>query len=276
MNKNWVLSGFGDEISADLATQLEVMGENGISHIEIRMVDGKNILDLTDDELDQVKETLEKYNFKVSAIGSPIGKIKMTDSFDEHLERFKRALYTAKQLNTKYIRIFSFFMKQEETAEYREEVIRRLSLFTELAEQEEIILLHENEKEIYGDTAERCLDLLQSVNSPSLRATFDTANFVQVKDEPFPKGYHLLKDYIEYIHIKDARLEDGKVMPAGQGDGNFSGLLEQLDLDNFQGFFSFEPHLTSKSEPGGGVEKFALSVKAFKDLATNIKTVTLK
>jgi sugar phosphate isomerase/epimerase len=273
---NWTLSGFGDEIAKDLSSQLEVMSKNGISHLEIRSVDGKNILDLSNGELEEVKNTLKKYSFKVSAIGSPIGKVRLTDSFDEHLERFKRALYTAKQLNTKYIRIFSFFMTQEETAVHRDEVIRRLRLFAELAEHEDIILLHENEKGIYGDTPERCLDILQSVNSPSLRATFDTANFVQIKDEPFPKGYHLLKDYIEYIHIKDARLEDGKVMPAGQGDGNFNSLLEQLNTDNFEGFFSFEPHLTSEKDPKGGGEKFALAVKAFKDLVSNIKSVTLK
>jgi sugar phosphate isomerase/epimerase len=276
MNLKWTLSGFGDEISSDLRKQLEVMKENGISHLEIRSVNKKNILDLNDDELNEVKAILKENNVKISAIGSPIGKIKITDEFTEHLERFKRAIYVAEELGTKYIRMFSFFMDASDTEKYRDEVLRRWRAFVDIAEKTDIILLHENEKDIYGDTPERCLDLLQTIDSPSLRATFDPANFIQVQSEPFPKGYFLLKEYIEYIHIKDARYSDKKVQPAGQGDGNFPEFLAQLQQDGYQGFLSFEPHLTSDSEPGGGEEKFALAVRSLKHIVNSLETIEIE
>lgn len=275
MKLKWVLSGFGDEISPDLRKQLAVMKENGLFHLEIRSVNGKNILDLTDEELEEVKGILLENEFKISAIGSPIGKIGITDDFAPHVKRFERALHVAKELNAKYIRIFSFFMKPEETEKYRDEVINRLSTLAKLAEPTGIMLLHENEKEIYGDTADRCLDILQTINSPALRATFDPANFIQVKEEPFPKAYALLKNWIEYVHIKDARYEDRKVMPAGKGDGCFAEFLGQLETDGYEGFLSFEPHLTSDSEPGGGEEKFALAVNSLKGLVQNLEGVNI-
>lgn len=275
MSLSWTLSGFGDEIAPELKKQLEVMKENGIAHLEIRSVDHKNILDLTDDEINEVKQILNEYHFKISAIGSPIGKIHITDDFEPHLERFKRAIYVAEQLGSKYIRMFSFFMDPSEADQYRDEVLRRWRAFVEVAEKTDIILLHENEKDIYGDTAERCHDLLQTINSPSLRATFDPANFIQVQSEPFPKAYNLLKEYIEYVHIKDANYHDRKVQPAGKGDGQFPEFLAQLQQDGYQGFLSFEPHLTSDSEPGGGEEKFALAVSSLKDIVNGMADIEL-
>ncbi len=276
MKKNWVLSGFGDEISPSLEMQLEVMRNNGIYHLEIRTVNEKNILDLTNEELVNVKETIKEYGFSVSSIGSPIGKVHISEDFGEHLESFKRALYVANQLDAKYIRIFSFIMKPSETKKYREEVIDRLTMFAKLAEQSNMILLHENEKDIYGDTAERCLDIMESVDSPALRSTFDPANFVQVQEEPFPKAYQLLKDWVEYVHIKDATYSDRKVQPAGKGDANFKSFLTQLEKNGFEGFFSFEPHLTSDSGPGGGEGKFKLAVDSFKELVKNLEGVTIE
>jgi sugar phosphate isomerase/epimerase len=140
---------------------------------------------------------------------------------------------------------------------------------TELAEKNQIILLHENEKDIYGDVKERCLEILEYVNSKNLRATFDPANFIQVGEIPYPDAYETLKNFIEYLHIKDAKKETGEVKVAGEGDGNLRKLLSTLKKRNFQGFLSIEPHLDN-SQPGGGPENFKKAYKALKNILENI------
>src|SRR5690606_19728923 len=122
----WRLSAFADEISDDLEVQLDTLDAVGISHIELRGVWGKNVLKLTDEEVDRVKRRLDERGFRVSSIGSPIGKIQITDPFEPHLEEFRRALWCAERLEAPYIRVFSFFVPEGEAAERRGEVMRRM------------------------------------------------------------------------------------------------------------------------------------------------------
>lgn len=243
MYENFTLTGFSDEISEKITEQFEHLNKLGIEYFEPRGIDGKNISELTCDDVKALKENMQKYGIKVSSIGSPIGKIGIKDDFDAHLELLKKMIGIAKELGTKYIRVFSFFIPKDENPEdYREEVIARMKAMTKLAEENNIILLHENEKEIYGDIAPRCLDILKSVNSPNLRAVFDPANFVQCGQKVYPDTLHMLKDYVVYVHIKDA-LENGDVVPAGFGIGNVKEVLSELKQDGYKGFLSLEPHL---------------------------------
>lgn len=237
-------SGFADEISPDTTLQFEHLNKLNIEYFEPRGIDGKNISDLTLDEVYALKQKMDKYGIKVSSIGSPIGKIFITDDFEPHIKKLDHTIKIAKILGTKYIRMFSFFIpKGEDAGNYRDEVIKRLKAMTSLAEKENIILLHENEKEIYGDIASRCVDVIESVNSPNLKAVFDPANFVQCGEDTI-KAYDMLKDHIEYMHIKDA-LCDGTVVPAGHGNGNVEYILTKLSKIDYEGFLSLEPHLGS-------------------------------
>lgn len=246
------LSGFADEISSELEEQIQVMEEESIRHIEFRGVWGKNVLDLTDEELEKVKQALEDKQMRLSAVGSPIGKIKITDPFEPHLEKFERAIHAAKFFNTPNIRIFSFYLKEgEDPVKYRDEVIRRMKELVRRAEEAGVTLLHENEKHIYGDNAERCLDLLESCSSPNFRAIFDPANFVQCGVKPFAEAYPLLASYVDYIHIKDAKFADNSVTVAGLGDGQIPELLEELKSKGYAGFLSLEPHLKAAGHMAG-------------------------
>jgi sugar phosphate isomerase/epimerase len=243
LNK-FILSAFGDEIHPDLKVQLKVLKAHHISYIDLRMVQGISILNYSLEEVKVIKNQLDAMNIKVSALASPIGKISIGDAFKPELELFKHALKIAKLLEAKYIRIFSYYIPSGQAPEnFREEVLARITALTALAEKHNIILLHENEKEIYGDSPERCLDILTSVNSSHLKAILDPANFIQCGEEAFPKAYKMLKSYIVYFHIKDARLGDGSVLPAGEGDGRIPELLELLAAEGFEGFLSLEPHL---------------------------------
>jgi 3-dehydroshikimate dehydratase len=263
------LTGFADEISPDLEVQLDVLASEGISHIEFRGVWEKNVLKLTDEELARVKERLDVRGFKVSSIGSPIGKIKITDFFEPHMEDFKRAIYVAKYFSAPFIRIFSFLIPEgDDPAVYRAEVLSRMKQLTRLAEQEGVQLLHENEKDIYGDTGERCQEIFQACDSSNLRGAFDPANYIQCGVRPMTEAYPLVAPYIAYYHIKDALIETRKVVPAGEGDGQLQQLVQVLREQNFNGFLSLEPHLSAAGLFQGfsGPELFVVAVKALKKL----------
>jgi len=239
------LSGFADEIDADFRTQLNGLNELGIGYIEVRGVNGGNISTLTAAQITEVKHQLEAHGVQVSSIGSPVGKIQITDEFTPHLDMFKRILDTAHTLRSPFIRVFSFYMPEgEDPSLYRDEVIDRMGAIVETAKGSGITLVHENEKHIYGDTAERCLDLMTTLKADHWGSAFDPANFIQCEEEVFPKAFSLLKPYIRYVHIKDAQA-DGQVVPAGYGVGRVEDVLRTLKADGYEGFLSLEPHLGS-------------------------------
>lgn len=243
MNK-FILSGFSDEIDQDIKVQFAALKKLGMSYFEPRGVNGTNIAKLSDEQLEELKKDMAEFGIKASSIGSPIGKIGICDDFEEHIEQLKRVIHIAKELGTRYIRMFSFFIpKGEDPANYRDEVMRRMKIMAEIAEKEDVILLHENEKDIYGDIAPRCADILKTVNSPNLRAVFDPANFIQCGQKTYPEAYELMAPYIEYMHIKDAIGET--VVPAGVGEGDIEAILKELAAKGYDGFLSLEPHLGS-------------------------------
>lgn len=239
------ISGFSDEIDISIVKQFNVLNKLGIEYFEPRGVDGKNISELTAEDITMLKNNMDKYGIKVSSIGSPIGKVDLSDDFDTHFDLYKRVVAIARELEAKYIRIFSFFHKGEEwTKEERKEVISRLKQMIEYAKENDVILLHENEKDIYGDTFDRCKDIMDELYCDNFKAVFDPANFVQCGQDT-KKAYELLKPYIAYMHIKDALVGDGKVVPSGYGDGNVEYILTDLFDNGYDGYLSLEPHLGS-------------------------------
>ena len=262
----WTLSGFADEIDPDLKTQCSTLNDLGITHVEFRSAWGTNVLDLTDEQIDEVAALLAAHGLSVSSIGSPIGKINIEDDFDAHLVRADRALAVARRLGAPFIRIFSFFLRPDQApAKYRDEVLRRMTALAARAEPTGIVLLHENEKDIYGDVPERVLDIVESVGSPALRLAWDPANFVQVGVTPFTDGYAQLRPHTVYVQIKDALLATGEVVPAGEGDGQVRETVRALAADGFDGFFSMEPHLGTYNEFGAlsGAANFTRATRAF-------------
>ncbi len=237
------LSGFSDEIASDIETQFTVLNTLDIRYFEPRGINGKNISLLSDEEIDALNIQMKKHGIRASSIGSPIGKVKLSDDLDEHFRLFQRVVAIAKALDTRYIRIFSFFGDGEWTSEQREIIVRELQRMIAYAKEHDVILLHENEKDIYGDTAERCLDLMKTLACENFGAVFDPANFVQCGEDT-KNALALLSPYIRYMHIKDAK-ENGTVVPAGYGIGNVEYILNRLMQNGYNGFLSLEPHLGS-------------------------------
>lgn len=244
MEQKFIISGFSDEIDENIEKQFEHLDKLGIKYFEPRGINGKNISELNDEEAAELKAVMDKYGIKASSIGSPIGKIDIEDPIEPHLELLKRVIRTAKILGTKYIRIFSFYIPHGRCSVYKDEVMRRMKLMVEIAEQEDVILLHENEKGIYGDIASRCLEIFEEIKSPALGCVFDPANFIQCNQAVYPEAYEMLAPYITYMHIKDA-LSDGSVVPVGYGLGGVKNILSALKAKGYNGFLSLEPHLGS-------------------------------
>ncbi len=255
-----IISGFAEEIAESLDTQIQVIKKLGIDHIEMRGVDGRPLVEHSLEEVREIKKKLDENGIRLSSVGSPIGKIKITDSFEEHYELYKKTVEISKIMEAPYIRLFSFFIPEgEEPAKYKDEVFKRTKMFVDYAKEQDVVLLHENEKEIYGDVASRCLELMEEFYCDHYKAVFDFANFVQCGQDTL-EAYEMLKPYIAYIHIKDALMETGEVVPSGMGDGNVERILKTLLDGGYEGYLSLEPHLTDFTgfgdlETGEGKEK---------------------
>lgn len=237
----FVLSAFADEAGSTLDEQIAALKRNGINYIEPRNINGKPILTLTDEELVEVKRKLDENGIKVNSLGSPIGKYPICKPFDKHLADFRRAIEVCKLLGTDKMRMFSFFVKQSELKEYRDEVISRLTVMVEIAKEHGIMLCHENESEIYGQNPKEMLDIMKNVKG--LYGIFDPANY-RMNDCDVIDGINATLVNLAYLHIKDAIYESQIIVPAGDGEGKIAQVLDIVNnhTDNIV-YLTLEPHL---------------------------------
>ena len=262
------LSAFPDEISPELDQQIKTCRENGVFYIELRGVAGKNVMDFDDAMTADIRAKLKANGMGISAIGSPIGKVKITDPFEPHFEKFKKAVQLAEFFQAPFIRIFSFYAPTEGglVLSYRSEVMRRLAAMADYVENRDVVLVHENERHIYGEMGKEALDIIQTVNSPKLRNCFDFANYVQAGQYPHA-AWPALKPHTVHIHIKDS-LKDGKVVPAGEGAGDIAPILDDAVKSGYKGFLVLEPHLAHAGQFQGftGPALFKVAVDSLKKI----------
>ena len=271
------LCAFADEADDSLAGQIKALQENGIGFLELRTIEKKNVTKFTNDEVKEYKKQLDDAGIKVWSIGSPIGKVKITDDFNVDLELCKRTVEIANMFDAKSIRMFSFYGTNGE-AQYRDEVMERLSKYVEAARGSGVTLCHENEKGIYGDNAARCLEIHKAI--PELKSVFDPANFVQVGQDTL-EAWAMLEPYVFYGHIKDS-LADGSIVPPGKGIGHIPEYLPKFVAKGCD-VLTLEPHLTvfsalkSLEEEGEeskvGLYKFASKREAFDCAVNSLKDI---
>jgi sugar phosphate isomerase/epimerase len=260
------LSAFADEIGPDPVEQLDVLERHGIRHVEFRAILGTNVLDLSPDQHSEFRSLLRSRGFGLSAIGSPIGKIQVGEPFEPHLERFATALDLAEFYECPRVRIFSYYMpKGDDPARHRDEVLRRMGAKADLANERGTLLVLENEKGIYGDTADRVLDILESVDSPALGHAFDPANYLEV-GESIDRAWDLLKPRTVHFHVKDYDVTTHKNVEAGCGQGQIPRLIADAVADGYDGFCVLEPHLVVAEASYGftGPERFGDAARALK------------
>jgi sugar phosphate isomerase/epimerase len=276
----FTLSAFGDEIAVKLHDQLRVLNELRIPGLELRMVWGKNVLELDDEEARKVAELCASMGVRVNAIGSPIGKSPINGAMEEEFRKLDRILRTGEIVGTRRIRVFSYYPPDTSTNahydQYVEPAVERLTQLAERAAAYGYQLMLENEKEIVGDTVARCTRIMQLLNHSNVCFVWDPANFVQVGEERVTeRGWPLLGQYVGYVHIKDARLSDGSVCAAGEGDGQVPELLTRLREAGYQGVLALEPHLAIAGHSNGfsGPEGMAYAAQALRRVMAQVGCV---
>ena len=271
----FTLSAFADEISPDPLEQIAVLKACRVRFIEFRSIDKTNVLKLSDARLREFKAMLDGEGMKLSAVGSPVGKIAIDTPFEPHLDLLKRAIDVATLFGTPNIRIFSYYPPENwdgDWAPHREEVLRRMRAKADIAAKAGIVLFHENEHRIYGDSPERVADIFVSVKSPALRAAYDAANWVFCGYDPI-EGWNRTKNFTSHFHIKDwkkPRGEEGHghgVIP-GTGDGQVAVSIREAAGRGYRGFAVMEPHLRGGGPTGGitGADLFPYAVQAFRTI----------
>jgi 3-dehydroshikimate dehydratase len=275
----FVLSAFADEISPDPREQIDTLKVCRVRHIEFRSIHKTNCLVLTDEQIREFKKLLDGEGFKLSALGSPIGKVPIDSPFEPHLDKFKRSIELCGVFGTPNIRVFSYYppgndpnFDPKNWPAHRDEVMRRMRAKAEIAAKNKIVLFHENEHRIYGDSPDRVADLLSTVNSPALRAAYDAANYTYGNFDPV-EGWEKTKAYTSHFHIKDwkkgghaAGHEYGVI--AGTGDGHIAHSIRSAVAMGYKGFAVMEPHLRGGGPTGGitGPDLFPYAVEAFRDI----------
>ena len=264
------ITAFADEIAPDLATQLRVMKMHGVVGLDLRSVDGKNVLALSDEEIDAVGAAVAEAGLRVQCVGSPVNKVRLEgDREREEGEKLERAIEVAHRLGIRRIRVFT------PESEDGDAVMAWMEGQLRKAERADVLLLVENDARFWSAYPENAKRLLRELAGPNLMAAFDFAN-AAILGYPVEHWFPWIVPYLDTLHIKDAR--DGKVVPAGQGDAGIPATLQALWKDHWSGPLTLEPHLAAAGAMGGfsGEELFAEAVNALYTVLADLAAVEVQ
>jgi len=264
-----IVSAFADEVASDVMVQLAVLERHGISHVDLRAVNGSNVIELDHARVVALRDQLREHGIAVAAIASPIGKEPAGSDPAALRRRLTRAAAVAHVFDTRLVRVFGFY-PPEDGADWKEASLRSLRTLAACARKEGVTLLLENEVRTCADTVEGTAQLLEALAGDPVRAAFDPANALRCGDTPCPDGYARVKPWLAQVHVKDLD-EDGRVVPAGFGRAGWPALFQALRRDGYQGFVSLEPHLVRAGRAGGftGPALFAEAHRALQTLITS-------
>jgi sugar phosphate isomerase/epimerase len=256
-----------DEFSPTLAQALPLMREIGMSAVELRVVDGKNILDLTGDELSRVREMLEAADLPIIAIASPLLKCVLPNApavdnrfahdvfaskhtFADQPRLTDRAFEIAKFFGASIIRVFSYWRTVKPEL-CHDSIVEALGRLATLAEKEDLMIGLENEHACNVGTAAETARIIDFIPNKSLGIVWDPANALVAGEDPFPGGYSVLpKDRIVHVHAKDCHMEGDRPVwgPLGTRNVRWKEQIEALIRDGYTGALSLETHWAG---PGG-------------------------
>jgi len=245
------LSGISDEAGQAIEVQIRAHQELGWKHLELRMVDGVNVAQLSDDAFARVAEKVLAADMTVSCFRSAIANWArpITQDFAVDVDDLRRSIPRMHQLGTPFIRVMSYPNHPEAPvaeAAWRAESIRRMKALAEIAEDGGVVLAHENCSGWGGLSAENSNELLREVDSPALKVVFDTGNPVTYGQNSWDY-YQAVYSDIAYVHIKDAIREAAgdRYVLCGEGEGYVKEIVGDLLARGYDGGFSIEPHLAA-------------------------------
>jgi sugar phosphate isomerase/epimerase len=261
MNPKIPIAAITDEFSPDLETALGAMQEIGMTAAELRVIWGKNIMDLSEDELERVREITMAMGFQVISIASPLLKCVLpgsppvdsrfqhdvfasTHTFEDQPRLAERAFAIAKKFNARIVRVFSFW-RTVEPEKCFDGIVQSLNTLVETAAGYGLIVGLENEHACNIATARETARLLQAVPHPNLRVVWDPANAYVAGENPYPGGYQLLPpERIVHVHAKDCHLDGHTPVwgPLGTRAIDWKGQIAGLLKDGYPGYLSLETH----------------------------------
>lgn len=274
-----------DEVSNDFQEALDWAREQGLKHVEIRTVDGKNVAVLGDDPVRDVRRQVEARGLFISAVASPLFKCALDPSrpvasgdrfgqqeegVEAHFAKLERVIAIARLLGTHRIRIFSFW-REKEPARYQPEIVRHLKRAGQIALHHGVMLLVENEPSCNGGFAEEVARIVREIDCPAVKALWDPGNEAYAGGEAFPAGYGHVKDVLAHVHFKDAYIgQDGKArcVPLGSGSVPFIPHLRALAADGYDGLFTIETHF--KPEGGSARTGSRMTLDAIRTLSREV------
>jgi len=256
-------TGFADEAEKTLEGQISTLKEVGWPAIELRLLNGKNVCDLTDDEWAHAWDMLQKEDIEVVGYGGQIGNWArpINSDFQVDVDELKRVAPRMRQAGTRLLRIMSYPNADDQPLSrdaWKAETVRRLKELSTIAEGEGVVLGHENCSG-YGATAEGYLELVEAVGSPALQLIFDTGNNTLHDNdaEATWNYYEACRREIAHVHIKCARPnpEGGDYVTCHvDEDPVQERILQNLVDTGYDGWLSIEPHLKAAIHAGKDVD----------------------
>jgi L-ribulose-5-phosphate 3-epimerase len=261
MNLKIPIGAITDEFTPEIEKALNSMASIGMDRVELRVVWGKNIMDLSTDELDRVKELVAAKKMQVVSIASPLLKCVLPDAppidsrfqhdifasrhtFDDQPRLTEHAFEIARKLGANIVRVFSYWRTVEPEKSF-DRVVRALSEMADLARKEGLTVGLENEHACNIATAEETARVLEAVDHPNLKVVWDPANAYISGENPFPDGYKRLPPHrIAHVHAKDCRLQGHSPVwgPLGTQDVDWKGQIAALLEDGYRGCITLETH----------------------------------
>lgn len=274
MTPKFKIGAITDEFSPDLQTALDAMSMIGLTGAELRVVWGKNIMDLSDDELARAKDMIQSKNMQVMSIASPVLKCVLPNApevdtrfqqdifnskhtFDDQPRLADHAVKVAKTFGAKIIRVFSYWRTVNPEACY-DQILEALRKLSDLAAQHDLIIGLENEHACNIGTAVESAKILSMLDHPNLKLVWDPANALVGGETPYPFGYDKLpKSRIAHIHVKDCHMEGHTPIwgPVGTRHVDWKGHFAALGRDGYDGWLNLETHWTGS----GGASKIEAS-----------------
>jgi sugar phosphate isomerase/epimerase len=252
-----------DEFSPTLSEAIPVMKEIGMAAAELRVVDGKNVMDLTHDELERTRDALATAGIKVISIASPLLKCVLPDgpeldsrfqhdafgskhTFEDQPRLTEHAVKLAHFFGAGIIRVFSYWRTINPSA-CAEQIAKALTNLAAVGEKENIIIGLENEHACNIGTATETARVLADVSHPFLKLVWDPANCLVAGEEPFPAGYDMLPfDRIAHVHAKDCHMDGHTPVwgPLGTRHVPWKKQFKALRASGYKGYVSLETHWT--------------------------------
>jgi len=247
------LSAFADEISPDLSEAIGVLKEKGLGTLDLRGMAGVNVMKFTPEHAKAAKAVLKREGMAVGSIATPIGKVDITDAFEPQVGQMMKAVELAQAFGSRFIRVFSFYMPKggEPPKKWRKDVLDRMGKLMDLVKVKDVTVVLENEEGLYGDTIERCVDVITSLKDPRLKLAWDPCNEIILGERPYSDTYATARKHLSYVHVKDWNRDRKEMVPAGQGSAEWDKTMGALKGDGWAGIMALEPHLSAAGKFSG-------------------------